>query len=138
MSVWREVQETLYQRFADAWAATTPYTLENETGFDPPNAQWVKVSVKQQPGGQGSMGPPGDRRFDRVGIVFMQLREPPGGGVGALSDLAEQAKVIYEGCRFGPHDIRFAAAQIGDESEVDEGRWWGCLVQARFDYEEIR
>lgn len=140
MSVWREVQEALYARFVDRWKVgddpRTPFALDNEDGFDPPAAPHAIFQVRARPGGPGTIGRPGNRKMDRVGVAFVDLREPPGNGVGSLSDLAEHARAIFENCRFGPHDIRFGNVDIGDESQVDEGRWWGVTVEARFDYEE--
>jgi hypothetical protein len=142
MSRWREVQEALYQRFVDQWVEAaeplTPVQLENEQGFDPPNGQWVKLLVVSRPGGPGTIGRPGNRKMDRAGAVFMLLREPPGGGVGSLSDLAERARDVYENCRFNPHDIRFAQGDIGREALVEDGRWWGVTVECRFDYEDLK
>lgn len=140
MSVWREVQEALYQRWQAAWVdgddPRTPYHFENDK-FDPPDGQWAAVSVKARPGGPGTIGPPGRRKMDRAGVVFIDLREPPLNGVGNLSDLAELARGVFEDCRFAPHDIRFAIVDIGIESQVENGRWWGVTVEARFDYEDL-
>jgi hypothetical protein len=137
MSVWREVQEALYQRWAAQWAATTPYQLGNEK-FDPPAAPWCKVMIVGRPSNPGTMGGPGRRRVDRAGAVFIMLREPPGDGVGRISDLAEQARAVFEDLRLTQHDVRFSTGDIGDESEVDDGRWWGVTIEARFDYEDVR
>lgn len=141
MSVWREVQETLYRRFKEGWvdgasAALTPFCFENEDGFDPPDAAWAKVMVTRQPGGPETLGPKGRRKMARVGLLSIVLREPPGGGVGAMSDLGETAAKLFENCRLEPHDIRFAQVEPGDEREIDDGRWWGLVVKGRFDYEE--
>lgn len=140
MSVWREVQEALYQRFVTAWITagqSDAIQLENED-FDPPNAPWVQVLVQRRPGGPGTIGRPGNRKMDRSGAVFMLLREPPGNGIGDLSDRAEAAARIFENCRFSPHDIRFAQVEPGQASDVDNGRWRGVTVEGRFDYEDIR
>jgi hypothetical protein len=146
MSAWRQVQETLYQRFADAWlnddvptpGALTPYAFGNEE-FDPPQGQWAMVRVIRLPGGAGTMGRPGNRKMDRVGLLIIDLREPPGNGVGSLSDLAERAAAIFENCRIiAPYDIRFGPVEPGEESDIDKGRWWGVSVEGRFDYEELR
>lgn len=142
MSVWREVQEAIYQRFVAMWvdddgAPLTPVQLGNET-FDPPGAPWCQLLVQRRAGGPGTIGRPGNRKMDRVGAVFVLLREPPGDGVGNLSDLAEKAAHIFEGCRFGPHDMRFNTVEPGEAGDVENGRWWGVPVEGRFDYEEIR
>lgn len=133
MSVWREVQEALYQRWADEWGQTTPYAFGNEV-FDPPRGAWARFSTIRLPGGAGTLGP--RRKMDRAGMVMILLREPPGEGVGDISDLAEQAAKIFENKRLAPHDIRFASVEPGEAGSVDKGRWWGVAVEGRFEYEE--
>lgn len=137
MSVWRQVQETLYQRWAAEWGSTTPYALGNEV-FDPPAAPWARVVAIRLPGGPGTLGRPGQKRMDRAGQLIILLREPPGGGVGSLSDLAEQAAGIFENKRLAPHDIRFAQVEPGEAGDVENGRWYGVAVEGRFDYEQIK
>lgn len=145
MSAWRQVQETIYQRFVDHWVSDsdplvplTPFHLANEE-FDPPQGPWAGVRIIRLPGGAGTMGSPGNRKMDRVGLLFIDLREPPGNGVGSLSDLADRAAQIFENCRIiAPYDIRFGPVEPGEESDIDKGRWWGVSVEGRFDYEELR
>lgn len=146
MSVWREVQEQLYQRWAAAWVVDplapepqplTPYCFEDEK-MDPPDGPWVRFSVKRMPGGPGTLGRPGNRKMDRVGFVFVQLFKPPGNGVGDLSDLGERAAAIFENCRLQePHDIRFGEVEPGASGQVEAGRWLGLSVEGRFDYEQL-
>jgi hypothetical protein len=141
-SVWRTVQETLYRRFKECWIdgdgePLTPFFFANEDGNDPPNELHARFSVVRLPGGPETMGRPGNRKMARAGIVFIDLREPPGSGVGKLSDYAEFAAKIFENCRLEPHDIRFAQVEPGEASDIDKGRWWGVSVEGRFDFEEL-
>lgn len=141
MSVWREVQEALYARFDEAWKdggePVSPIQLGNET-FEPPRSIWVQLLVQRRPGGVGTIGKPGDRKMDRAGSVFVLLREPPGNGVGAMSDYAERAAKVFENCRLAPHDIRFGPVEPGQEGDIQSGRWWGVTVEGRFEYTDIR
>lgn len=146
MSVWREVQETLYARWAAQWVvdplavdpeALTYYVFEDEKA-EPPAGVWVRFSVKRMPGGPGTMGRPGNRKMDRVGMVFIQLFKPPGDGVGDLSDYGERAAGIFENCRLlADHDIRFGEVEPGESGQIENGRWLGLSVEGRFDYEQI-
>jgi hypothetical protein len=156
VSVWREVQERLYQRWADQWAVVpgadplvplTPFVFEDEKfdpalvtapeGWDPGKDAWARFSVKRMPGGPGTMGRPGNRKMDRVGRVFVQLFRPPLQGVGDMSDLGERAAGIFENCRLAPHDIRFGEVEPGPTASVEDGKWLGLSVEGRFDYEQI-
>lgn len=145
MSVWRTVQETLYQRWRDHWiddaiptpGPLTPYGFGNEK-LELPDQPWVHFRVIRLTGTNETMGGPGNRKMGRVGQVIIDLREPPLNGVGRMSDLAERAAKIFENCRIlATHDIRFAKVEPGEEQDIDKGRWWGVTVEGRFDYEEI-
>jgi hypothetical protein len=144
-SVWREVQEALYQRFRTGWIVDpgadpivyrTPFVFEDEK-IDPPAGMWVRFSVKRMPGGQGTLGGPGRRKMDRVGMIFGQLFKPPGDGVGDISDAGDYLAKLFENCRIqNTHDIRFAEVEPGQSGQVENGRWLGLSVEGRFDYEE--
>lgn len=137
MSVWREVQEAILSWWVTRWADAAPFAFQDET-LKPPNGPWARLLVDQRPGGAGTLGSPGNRKMDRRGAVFALLRQPPAGASGALSDLAEKARDVFEGCRLAPHDIRFAAGQIGPVLDVDQGRWSGVTVEVPFDYEQLK
>lgn len=137
MSVWREVEEAILAWWLTRWADATPTAFQDEKQ-DPPAGPHGRLLVQQRVGGPGTLGSPGNRKMDRSGAVFAILRQPPGGDWGALSDLAEKARDVFENCRLSPHDIRFGAAQIGPELVVEDGRWWGVTVEAPFDYEQIK
>lgn len=139
MSVWREVQELLYERWATQWADTTPFAFSNEPMpdlGDPPVTN-VRLRVDQRPGGPATLGRPGQRLVDRRGAVYAIFRAPPGGGVGGLSDLGEKAQRIFEGQRFDPNDIRFEVGSVSPGVEVDGGTWWGFTVEVPFSYGDI-
>jgi len=142
MSVWREVQETLLQRWTDGWVnggnPLTPFWFQDEKA-EPPNGQWARVRIDARPGTQETLGRPGNRKIARRGAVYAMLRQPPDGASGALSDLGEFARDLFENCRLAPHDIRFTTVQIGPMLDVDdEGRWSGVTVEAPFDYEQLK
>jgi hypothetical protein len=141
LSAWRAVQEALFQRFKARWVVLgqpiSPIQYGNET-FDPPDGRWVKLNPQRRPGSPGTIGRPGNRKMDRAGSLFILLREPAGNGVGDLSDLAEYAAKIFEGCRLPTYDLRFNEVEpLGDAAEIEGGRWWGVTVEARFVYEQI-
>jgi hypothetical protein len=141
-STWREVQEALYRLWFAEWVDAdgeplTPTQLGNER-FDAPDGPWVQLLVQRRPGGPGTLGRPGNRRMDRRGVVFVLLREPPGGATGAMSDRAERAARVYENRRVEPHGIHFAEVEPGQAGDVGGGRWYGVAVEGAFGYEELR
>lgn len=140
MSVWREVEEAVLARWVAQWADLTPFVFQDEKLELPldHDGPWARVLVQSRPSGPGTLGSPGNRKMDRAGALFALVRQPPNRASGELSDLAEKARDIFENCRFGPHDLRFGAVQIGAQDAVEQGRWTGVTVEARFDYEQIK
>jgi hypothetical protein len=134
-TVLRQVKETIYQHARDNWTACA-LQFANEAFSIPAGLSWGKLTVVGRPSNNGTMGAPGHRRIDRRGAVFMLLREPPNGGDGNMSDLADKARKLFEGRRFDLHDVRFNLGDIGDEGDVDGGTWWGVTVEVPFDYED--
>ena len=136
MSVWRDVEKAVLQRFLTAWGGTSPVFLANDT-LDPPDALWCQIIVVRRPGGPGTIGRVGNRKMDRRGAAYIMLRQPPLSGTGDLSDRAEQAAAIFENCSFPPHHIRFSVVEPGEAGSIDQGRWWGVTIEALFDYEHV-
>jgi hypothetical protein len=136
MSAWREVKAVLYQWWADGWGDTTRYAFANEQ-FDPQGAEHVRFRVQGRPSTQITLGRPGQRRVDRQGAIFMQIRVLPGDGEGRLSDLAEKAGRLFEARRMAPHDIRLETAQPGPAGDVDGGTWYGVTIEVPFAYQDI-
>ena len=138
MSVWREVQETLYAAWQAGWADATIYAFANEKLVLPnPPVVHARVRVQSRPSSQESLGSAGNRKMVRRGAVFTILREPPLKGVGSISDLAEKAAKVFEGKRFEPHGIHFAECNVGEDGEIEGGRWWGVTAECPFWYEEV-
>jgi hypothetical protein len=138
MTTDEQVHETLTERFLTAWNDRTPVAIADEP-LDPPHGRWVRFSILSAPSQQESLGSPGNRRFARAGRVFMQVHQLAGqGGDGPLVALAGAARDVFEGCRFQPNDIRFAAVDIGEAVNMDGGRWRGIAVQGRYEYEDLK
>lgn len=144
MGVWREVQEAIYAHWVERWvlapggAERTKFALDNEAPFDPPNGPHALVETQRRPGGPGTIGSPGNRKMDRAGVVFIRLRDVPGAGVGPVSDLADHAGDVFENCRLPVHGLRFANVDVDVAALIEDGKWWGVTVEARFDYEQTK
>lgn len=113
--------------------AGVPDHLENEI--------WARWSLDYMSGRQTSMGGTGGRKFGKVGMVYITIFTPLGGGLAQARDAAQIAIDAYEGKRT-PSDVWFR--NVGIESE-GKGRgsggnksWWTQLVVAMFTYEHLR
>lgn len=135
MTTLNEARDAVYERFLTQWGVTTPLTFDNEA-FDPPSdgSAWIRISVRNEFGQQASLGPPGQRRFDRFARVFVQIFTKPDTGLKEADTLATLAQGIVEAVSFD--GLRFKSGSIR-EVGVSDG-WQSHLVDVPFDYQETK
>lgn len=96
-----EAREAIEERFVAQWAARTLFTFENEkfkeAGADTP---WVRLSVRHFGGGQETLGPKGQRKYQRIGAIIAQVFTPLVKGMKAGATYAQDIRGIFEGERF--------------------------------------
>lgn len=137
MTTLSEAREAVYQRFASNWdTGDAAITLENEKfDGDAQTAPWCRVAVRSQTSGQETLGPVGGRIFRRHATVFVQIfTKKAEGGMSVGSGLAETARNIFEGRSFSGLD--FTSVDISESGP--DGKWYQHLVEAPFDYDEIK
>lgn len=138
MTTMNEATEAVYGKFITDWAAATAVTFDDEE-FDPEaegGNEWVRVTVRHRPSDPQTIGRTGNRRYDRVASVIVQIytdvKTHPG---RAQADArADAVKNIFEGIRLG--GLVFYEA---DWREIGaDGRWYQLNVEVPFSYEEQR
>lgn len=97
--------EAIYQRWIDGWLPLhpsnqadpnhVPFVFDNEELASPP-AVWARVSVAHTSRIQGSMGPPGGRRFEVRGVIAVQLFGAFNVGRKPLAVLADDVRSVLE------------------------------------------
>jgi hypothetical protein len=123
-------REALYQAFHTAWAGATPIAFENED-YKETTAAFVRFSMRNEDAGQNSLGSLGNRTFDRVGRIFVQIFTPLNvDGMVTADTLAESARAILEGTSTsGVHIYGVSTREVGPD-----GKWFYTLVEAPFTY----
>lgn len=143
MTTINEAREAIYDKFLDAWTVSspepgfvTPYTFDSEQ-FDPPDDEpWVRVTVRHTGSTQETLGPAGSRKFMRTGICFVQVFTRSDKGVKQADELARRAALAFEGERIVGTTVRFL--DVVTRETGPEGKWFGVVVQANFEYDETR
>jgi hypothetical protein len=64
-----------------------------------PDVEWARVSVRNIGGGQSTLGAIGNRKFERIFSIFIQVFVPATGGMQRGSEFAHAARAIFEGVR---------------------------------------
>lgn len=128
-----EATELLTAYFTTQWGTKSALTREGEV-YRPPQdgSPWVRFTIRHTDQRQHSLGSP-TRKFDRHGLMFVQVFAPLSAGRGAADRLCEEVRGILEAKDIGPGVATFESAvrEVG----VD-GRWLQVNVETGFRYEE--
>lgn len=125
--------------FKTAWDATGfPALYENVPG-EPPKTQtpWARIVLRHSGGGQGSLsGALGQQRWDRNGVLIVQVFVPNGEGLSQAYSLAKIVLDAYEGVSSPLRGVWFRNARINEVGS--DGEWFQVNVLVDFVYEEIK
>ncbi len=134
--------------FNTYWTAQTPALNGGQAvrvewpGVDaggPPSASeaWARIAVRHGTSRQGTFGPPGQRRFLRLGLITVQLFTPlaAGGGLSFAENLGIIARNAFEG-RSTDSGIWFRNARLQEVGP--DGEWYQMNMTVEFQYDEVR
>jgi len=109
----KEARNAIFMRYLNEFNGQFPIALDNQK-FTPPDTgdgvKWTRVSVKFNDGTQGSLGQPGNRRFEKYGLLFIQVFTPTEHATNDNDELAEDSLDLFEGVRLG--DLWFNNGRI--------------------------
>lgn len=131
-----EAREAIYQRFVDNLPAGLGgrYSFENEK-YDPAaDLPWARLTVAHEDGTQDSFGATGNRKFLRRGRVLVQVFGPVDAGIRTLDLLSDEVRDIFEGVTFS--GLYFVGVDVRESGQ--DGEWFQLVVDAPFDYWEIK
>lgn len=136
MTTPNEAKEAIYLRFTGNFTGVAAglIALDNEEFNEPDNGAWVRLVVRTGPRGQDTLGKAGNRKFRTTGTVFVQVYTETNTGVKSGDALAKEAADIFEGVSFSGLD--FQAVQTRETGP--DGKWYQHLVEAEFDYDEVK
>jgi hypothetical protein len=142
-----EATQLILARWEDEWdilhppdggdPAYVPYTYTSE-GFATDAlgdlGSWVRLTIRHTTSKQLTQGSAPYRKWERRGLILVQLFAPIDQGVGALATLAGDVRTCLEGYR--AEDLNLYEATTADERE--DGVWAMKTLSIRFRYVETR
>jgi len=132
---YKSARKELLEYFNTGWASATPVTVGNDAKYEPTEGQsWVRINIQHSTGFQSTMGDPSNNRFERQGIVTIQIFTPQGDFGVSASDLATDALKLYEGIE--SNGVFYYDAVVNEVGN-DERGWHQVNVLASFRYNEI-
>jgi hypothetical protein len=146
MTTMTQARDDVFTMFLTAWNANAAfdgyvpevrYAGTAKGPVPPAEKAWCRVTLQHTTGGQVSFGAPGGRRFERRGLMMVQLFVPTvhGRGLSDIEQLATVARNAWEGLS-SPNGVWFRNIRVEDVGE--DGPWWNTNVMGNFIYDEIR
>jgi len=138
MTTFAQARVALLEEYVDNTVlASTQVTLENEQYKGPSDTPWVRVSVRHFDGGQGSLGGVGQRKFDRLGSVFVQIFIPQdSGGTDDAETIAHEARTLLEGKSLLGTTVNTLTTNIREVGLLDG--YYVMVAETGFEYQETR
>ena len=142
-------RDEISARFYDDWRSkshlacggTVPkvlwQALESDSDTPRTDSPWARVTISHNAAPQRTFGAAGERRFERLGIVTIQIFVPTSieQGMTLSETLAVIARDAYEG-QSTPSGVWFRNATIREVGP--DGPWYQTNVVAEFIYEELK
>ena len=146
MLTYQNVEDILVRCFLQAWGDTTPVILKNQKQTQIPKGAeaWVRFTVLRTASAQDSLGEVGNRRFLRMGRVFVQIFVRTGTKTGRLNELSSKVMDLYENTTFPNFRVlQITQQDLADGADVSnsksgDGVWFGTLINVQFTFDEIK
>ncbi|MEE8608998.1 MAG: hypothetical protein V3S55_15445 [Nitrospiraceae bacterium] len=136
MTTLNQAREAVYSRFIAQFTGTSNIVFDNEAPPFDTNVvtEWVRLAVRNIERAQDTIGVVGNRRYRSGALVFVQVYTRSDTGVQQSDTLTIEVVDIFEGVSFSGLDFNEAISkEIGPD-----GKWYQAVVEAQFDYDEIK
>lgn len=136
MTTLDQAREAVQEHWLAGWDDTTPFVFENEQGKESKlgagEQTWCRVAVRNLNGYQHTLGGIGNRLYTREARVFVQVMAPVNKGMKAGADVAQAARLLFEGVRVG--ELVFFGGVVRETRP--DGKWYVTLAEMAFEYYE--
>lgn len=136
MTTFAEARDEVLAVLADAWDGTGFTLAWDDLPFDKPSAApWARATLRHTVSAQATLsGETGNRRFRRVGMLFVQIFTPCGEGLSRGYSLAKVVTDAYEGERTA--GVWFRNVTVKEIGPSDD--WFQTNVTVEFEYDEVK
>lgn len=137
MTDYPTANEAITQRFTDVWEPTGfEYGFGNEKLGSREDMPWARFVLRHSLATQSTLGPVGNRRFDRSGSAFIQVFTPTQEGTRRSAELVQRVVDGFEGARISGTSICFN--DVIPREVGPSGKWYQVTIEVTFIYSDIR
>jgi hypothetical protein len=136
VTTFRQARAAVVDKWKVDWplvAPDVPFYFDNEA-VAPCQTPWTRVVVRELASRQETLGVAPTRIFERKAMAIVQIFVARDTGVGAIADLAQLARAVFEGKSFSGLDFY----EVTPREVPTEDRWYQMTVEAQFNYYETK
>jgi hypothetical protein len=131
----QEVRNEIMVRFRTEFVGQFPIALDNQKFTKPDTpTKWARLSIIFNTGSQFSLGKVGNRRFQRLGLVIVQIFTPANSGTNDNDTLAKSVVDLFDGVRIS--DLSLYSGRV--TTVGNDGEYYQQNAVIEFDFQEIR
>lgn len=140
------IEDILTKCFLQQWNNETPVILKNQLQEEVEDdvEAWVRFSVLRTASAQDSFGGRTNRRFLRLGRIFVQVFVKSGTITSRQNELCSKIIDMYENCNVsGLRIIQILQQDMPDGATrtakvTGDGKWFGTMINVQFAFDEIK
>jgi hypothetical protein len=129
----KALEAAVRAHFNTQWNSLTSIAWP-DVPFTPPNATWVRFTLKNNAGFQATIGAPGSNMLRRIGVVYIQVFQKEGQGSTDARSKADTAADIF--IANGLSGVTFSNVNVRDIGPDGNG-WYQVNVSAEYRHDHI-
>lgn len=135
-----EARTEIQKAYLTVFNGVIPIALDNQD-FTPPDpdkdssVKWVRLSVQGVSGTQACFGRAGNRRFDKTGLLTIQVFTPSGTATAENDQLCQDSLNVFEGIDLH-NDMWFKNGRI--DTVGTQNSWFQQNVTLEFTFQQIK
>lgn len=140
MTTPNQAREAVYAQIEAVFSASAEigpngFAFDNEAFTPPPGNAWARVAFREALSAQGTLGPVGGRRFDRLATLVVEIHTPNDIGTQTADALVKLVRDNFEGVNvsLGAAVVHFTNCQV-QELGIEGAEWRvNALAQCWFE-----
>ncbi|MEM6902250.1 MAG: phage tail terminator-like protein [Pseudomonadota bacterium] len=119
-------RNAIHGALSTGWSATPLASIHfDNVSFEPPDGDWLRITVEGNTARQVSLGPTGQRRMRRSGLIFIQVFTGAGKGPRDNDDILQAAATALEAQQIAGNGVTVhtQAATAPQGGSVEDGYW---------------
>jgi len=128
-----EARNAMTSKYLVEYSGQFPIAIDNQIFTQPkPAEKYVRVTVKFNVGSQHTLGRKGNRKFVKLGLLFIQIFTPINTGTNENDILANDSLELFDGESLGR--LWFYNGRI--ETGANDGVYYQQNVVVEFEFED--